>query len=151
MNEAEKKISRLISYLVDTYKYKPVPVTLELGDVREIYRRNLPDWCKMDGDNVQLKSKHGTPLMKGYDRVVIGDYGAFIETSLDKMYRQYIRVKPGEEYRMNDPQYKNCKYVWLTATDDSGVKIYFQKHSVDYADYVPGKIYVSPFEVNPVR
>lgn len=150
MNEAEKKISRLISYLVDTYKYKPVPVTLELGDVREIYRRNLPDWCKMDGDNVQLKSKHGTPLMKGYDRVVIGDYGAFIETSLDKMYRQYIRVKPGEEYRMNDPQYKNCKYVWLTATDDSGVKIYFQKHSVDYADYVPGKIYVSPFEVNPV-
>ena len=105
----------------------------------------------MDGDNVQLKSKHGTPLMKGYDRVVIGDYGAFIETSPDKMYRQYIRVKPGEEYRMNDPQYKNCKYVWLTATDDSGVKIYFQKHSVDYADYVPGKIYVSPFEVNPVR
>lgn len=63
MNEAEKKISRLISYLVDTYKYKPVPVTLELGDVREVYRRNLPDWCKMDGDNVQLKSKHGTPLI----------------------------------------------------------------------------------------
>lgn len=140
----------MISYLVATYKYKPVPVTLEFGDVREIYRRNLPDWCKIDGDTLQLKSKHGTPLMKGYDRVVIGDYGAFIETSPDKMYRQYIRVKPGEEYRMNDPQYKNCKYVWLTATDDSGVKIYFQKHPVDYADYVPGKIYVSPFEVNPV-
>ena len=50
MNEAEKKISRLISYLVDTYKYKPVPVTLEFGDVREVYRRNLPDWCKIDGD-----------------------------------------------------------------------------------------------------
>ena len=140
----------MISYLVATYKYKPVPVTLEFGDVREIYRRNLPDWCKIDGDTLQLKSKHGTPLMKGYDRVVIGDYGAFIETSPDKMYRQYIRVKPGEEYRMDDPQYKNCKYVWLTATDDSGVKIYFQKHPVDYADYVPGKIYVSPFEVNPV-
>lgn len=151
MNESEKNVQRLISYLKETYKYKPVPITLECGDVREIYRRNLPNWCKMEGDTVQLRTKHGTPLMKGYDRVVIGDYGPFIETSPDKMYRQYVRVKSGEKYRMTDPQYANCKYVWLTATDESGVKIYFQKHTVDYADYVPGKIYVSPFELNPVN
>lgn len=151
MNESEKTVQRLISYLKETYKYKPIPITLEFGDVREVYRRNLPDWCKMEGDTVQLRTKDGTPLMKGYDRVVIGDYGPFVETSPDKMYRQYVRVKSGEEYRMTDPQYANCKYVWLTATDESGVKIYFQKHTVDYADYIPGKIYVSPFELHPVN
>ena len=149
MSESEKKVSRLISYLVDTYKYKSVPITLELGDVREIYRRNLPEWCKIDGDVVLLRTKRGTPVMRGYDRIVIGDYGAFVETTTDKIFRKYIRVKSDQAFRMNDPQYTKCKYIWLTATDESNVKIYFQKRPVNYADYVPGKIYVNPYELIP--
>lgn len=37
--------------------------------------------------------------------------------------------------------------LWLTAKDGSGVKIYFQKNTVSYADYRTGKLYVSPHEV----
>ena len=39
------------------------------------------------------------------------------------------------------------KYLWLTIKDNSCIKIYYQKKSVDYADYKPGMLYVSVHEV----
>lgn len=45
------------------------------------------------------------------------------------------------------PQFsERVKYHWLTTKDDSGIKIYFPKRRVDYADYLPGKYYFSPYE-----
>lgn len=149
MTEKDKyqKATQLISELCDRFHYRPVPMTLEFGDVRKTFKELLPAWCKENGDVITLRTMRGTPIMQGYDRIVIGDYGAFLETTPDKMMRKYIRIKDGQEFRMNDPQFSNCKYIWMTATDDSDVKIYFQKHSVSYADYIPGRIYVSPYEV----
>lgn len=143
---------RLINHLKEQYHYKPVPITLEMGDVRQVYKRLLPDWCKLEGEEqVVLRTNSGTPVLNGYKRIVIGDYGAFIEAAPEQANRKYVRVKSGQEYRMSDPQYASCKYIWLTATDDSNVKIYFQKHTVEYADYVPGMLYISPYELFPVH
>lgn len=46
---------------------------------------------------------------------------------------------------------KHVKYLWLTADDDSDVKVYDQKRSVEYADYKPGMLYVSVYEVFPAE
>ena len=53
-------------------------------------------------------------------------------------------------YRAKDPRYaEHVKYLWLTADDGSNVKVYEQKRPVEYADYKPGMLYASVYEVFP--
>ena len=86
-------------------------------------------------------------ICNGYDRIVIGDYGAFIEFSEEHIASDFT-IKAGQEYRVNDEKYKkNIKYIWLTIGDGSNIKIYLQKRKVSYADYKPKKYYVSVHEV----
>ena len=137
--------------LAAEYEYKPIGFNLFLGDVREKYKSALPEWCNMTGDEaIPLFSLDGMQLCRGYDRIVIGDYGAFVEIAPERILRNNLHCKEGQEYRFTDERYaKNVKYLWLTAEDSSGCKIYLQKKPVDYADYVPGMYYISPYEVVP--
>lgn len=133
------------------YGYAPIEPNLFLGDVREKYRTALPEWCKLPGDSgASLFSLDGTQICNGYKRIVIGDYGAFVEISPKQILKNNICCKIGQEYRFTDERYaKNVKYLWLTAADSSDCKIYLQKKRVEYADYMPGMYYVSPYEVVP--
>lgn len=137
--EIEKK-------LAEKYKYKPLS-----GDLSEKYRQffheNIPEFLNIDGADDTLHTYTGTPFCPAYDRIVVGDYGAFIEFS--EIWEPYpFVVQPGQEYRINDERYsKNVKYEWLTVNDGTGIKIYKQKKTVSYADYIPGKYYVSVHEV----
>ena len=103
----------------------------------------------LNGDNIPLYTMSGTKICNRYRRIVVGDYGAFVEfDDCDMKGCPCFIVKPGQEYRIQDPKYsKNVKYWWLTAIDDSGIKIYKQRRTVDYADYIPGMYYVSVHEV----
>lgn len=137
--------------LAAEYGYEPIGLNLFLGDVREKYKSALPEWCNMTGDEAMpLFSLDGMQLCRGYDRIVIGDYGAFVEIAPERILRNNLHCKEGQEYRFTDERYaKNVKYLWLTAADSSGCKIYLQKKPVDYADYIPGMYYISPYEVVP--
>lgn len=134
------KIERL---LADKYKYKPLPGDLS-GKYRQYFTENIPAWLSVDGSDTTLRTPVGDVICNGYDRIVVGDYGAFIEFS--EPANEFV-VQPGQEYRINDERYsKNVKYIWLTIAG-SGVKIYLQKKTVAYADYLPGKYYISVHEV----
>lgn len=135
--------------LASEYGYKPIEPNLFFGDVRQRYLEALPGWCSLSGDpQAALLTMAGTALCIGYTRVVIGDYGAFIEISPAQICKDALCCKPGQEFRYEDPRFaKNVKYVWLTAKDLSDCKIYYQKKTVSYADYVPGMYYISPYEV----
>lgn len=135
--------------LAAEHKYKPVEVNLFIGDVREKYRNALPDWCVVSGDEgAALYTLDGTLLCVGYERIVIGDYGAFIEICPGNIRKEALCCKRGQEYRMSDERFSvNIKYLWLTTKDRSDCKIYFQKKKVSYADYLPGMYYISPYEV----
>lgn len=90
---------------------------------------------------------NGSLICKGYNRIVVGDYGAFIEYEKELSNDNYI-VKKGQEYRINDAKYsKNVKYHWYTINDESDIKIYWQRKPVPYADYKKNMYYVSPHEV----
>ena len=128
------------------YKYRNLP-----GDLSEKYREffceNIPRFLSKSGSEDTLYTLSGSPICSGYDRIVIGDYGAFIEFSQSVFSDSFI-IKPGQEYRVDDERYsKNVKYIWLTINDGSDIKIYFQKKGVTYADYKPGRYYVSVHEV----
>ena len=149
MSELGRVMLAFQKALAAEYGYEPIGLNLFLGDVREKYRAALPEWCNMDGnDAMPLFSLDGTQLCIGYDRIVIGDYGVFVEISPDHILQNSLHCKVGQEYRFTDERYaKNVKYLWLTAADHSDCKIYLQKKRVDYADYVPGMYYISPYEV----
>lgn len=133
--------------LAAQYKYKKLNTKFS-SEVRQKYFDNLPsDLCLM-GAGDYLYSKNGTLIAKGYERVVIGDYGAFIEFSPAQAVTNAFKIKEGQEYRVYDPKYSsNVKYIWLTTKDRCDIKIYQQLKTVVYADYKAGMYYVSPYEV----
>lgn len=152
MNKSADEVLSIQKNLADTYKYKPLPPLISMQQ-RQEYLDALPQEFDVDGNkNCNIYSKSGTLIATGYNRVVIGDYGAFVEFDKTQAVSQNIKVKAGQEYRYNDEQYsKNVKYLWLTAKDNSDCKIYFQKKTVDYADYKAEMFYISPYEVKTER
>lgn len=137
---------KIEALLAKKYKYQPLPEDLS-PKYREFFKENIPEWLSVDGAKTGLATINGTPICNGYDRIVIGDYGAFVEYPKEAISSEYI-IQHGQEYRVYDDKYKkSVKYVWLTIDDGSGIKIYQQKRGVRYADYKPNKYYVSVHEV----
>ena len=135
--------------LAEKYKYKKLPDDLS-ENYRQYFRENVPHGLFLNGGGA-LRTLMGSVICSRYRRIVVGDYGAFIE--FDSPYNESsFVIAPGQEYRVNDERYsRNVKYIWLTINDGSRVKIYYQKRSVTYADYLPGMYYVSVHEVVPVE
>lgn len=132
--------------LAQDYGYKPL--SKELSEkYRQFYIDNLPVGLSIEGSDTVLCTKTGTVVCNGYTRIVVGDYGAFIEFDEEQAnFDEYI-IAPGQEYRVNNPRYsKNVKYIWMTIPDGSNIKIYKQKKKVSYADYKSGMYYISPHE-----
>ena len=79
-------------------------------NVRAIYKKYL-DKIGLDS-NKPIYSKNDVLIANGFDRIVIGDYGAYIEfTKEQSNYKNFI-VEPGQEYRLT-PRYNNTiKYEW---------------------------------------
>lgn len=98
-----------------------------------------------DGYTGCLLSQDGNVLSFGYSRVVVGDYGPYVEIPENLIRKEMIRIKVGQEFRENH-KYVNIKYSWME-TIDTFTKVYFQKNTVQYADYKPGFYYVSPDDV----
>lgn len=136
------------------YNYKPLPdnkreesLLLYLGNLPEEFmgnKRTVPGGLEIEGKNQPLYLKDGTKLANKYGRIVVGHYGAFIEIDKNDIEVDRLTTRKGEEYRESDKY--NVKYYWKTI-GDTEAKIYEQVGGVDYADYKPGKYYISPYEV----
>lgn len=126
------------------YNYKKLPDNVSKA-VQKFYKSTIPEEFKLDGDNKALYDKDGNLITNSYDRIVIGDYGAFIEFTPTDEIKSTYKTKKGEEYR-ETPQYAKTKYNWKTI-GNSNIKIYEQKNTVSYADYKAGKYYVALNEV----
>ena len=137
---------RVEALLAKKYGYKPLP-----DDLSEKYRQyfldNIPSWLRAEGDDRPLYTTKGSKVCDFYDRIVIGDYGAFVEFFVEPEETHFV-IPHGQEFRVNNPRYSNnVKYIWMTVDDGSGIKIYKQRKTVSYADYLPDRYYVSVHEV----
>ena len=151
ISEIGAQMLRYQEQLAREYKYKPIPRTF-FCDVRAEFQKALPEWCNVSGDTISLETADGTVITNGYNRIVIGDYGAFVEFSRVQACMRRLEIKEGQMYRAKDHRYaEHVKYLWLTADDGSDVKVYDQKRPVEYADYKPGMLYVSVYEVFPAE
>ena len=121
-------------------------------DIRAKYAKRLilPEIPK---EAVRFSTKSGTLVAVGYERVVIGDRGPYIEFLDSQIAKENISVPPSQSWRLL-PKYDHCYYWEYRTNDEAFVKLYFQKREVDYADYRVGLWYVSPFhltsDVHPV-
>lgn len=102
---------------------------------------------------------------KGYERIVYGDHGPYIEFSREQITCQ-LASKYGQIKELPPESYKYF-YVWMYPVIDPSVKVYWQIKPVTflknappredgkksdfnriegYADYKRGKFYVNPWE-----
>lgn len=111
--------------------------------VREEYRKRLflPEISY--GEEIEFFTKSGTHIATGYERVVIGDRGPYIEFN-DEMMTDNLFVPWEQEYRIG---HGVCYYEEWRSNDDSYVKVYYQKRLVKYADYKLEMWYILPFDL----
>jgi len=114
--------------------YKPLPPH-ESWVIRRYYADHVP---KLDLQSPFYIGK--TKIAEIGSRVVVGDYGAYLELCSvieDSLFPKFARdLRP------------NMKYRWMCARGYPQSKIYYQLRTVDYADYVVGRWYVNPEDVN---
>ncbi len=133
-----KIVTDFVERIVKDYGYRPLPKD-KSQLARDWYRKHLPQLCA----NMPLYTLKAEPLTSGFHRIVIGDYGAFVEFFPEQVVAQ-LETAPGQEFRLS-PNFGG-KYIWLT-TKSKCCKIYHQIGYVRYADYKPGRMYISPYEV----
>lgn len=92
ISEAGARMLKYQEQLAREYKYKPIPRTF-FKDVRAEFKEALPEWCNVSGDTTKLETSNGTVIASGYNRIVIGDYGAFVEFSRAQANSQYLIMK----------------------------------------------------------
>ena len=138
--------------LVQTYGYKLLPDKIR-WQVRRVFVKHLPapffDYLFTGFEGYPLFSKAGNCISRGFSRVVVGDYGAFIEIAPSLIFPESLEILHGTEKRL---EFQNAKYLWMCPVSsdgeqDRGCKVYNQLKSVAYADYRPNMYYVSPFHL----
>lgn len=150
-------VRNFINELSEKNKFAKLPGSKSRA-VREFYINNLPPALK---ESYKYESKslfemefpcniftaNHIQFATGFSRIVVGDYGAYIEIPQDRMFINGLKGVAGQEFRYMDDNYRDkVKYNWLTCIADTSIKIYYQKKEVKYADYKPGFFYVSPYE-----
>jgi len=99
----------------------------------------------VDGsESMEFFTKSGTKVATGYERVVIGDRGPYIEFKDDQVLGESFYIPKDQAYRITD---KRVYYIEARTNDESYVKLYMQRRTVAYADYKIGMLYMSPFEL----
>jgi len=102
--------------------------------VRAAYASTI---CFPSTSDLRFENEEGTLIAVGYERIVIGDYGAYVEFS-----KEQIQLNNIENKFFGKPT-RPVKYIWMQTKDDTLTKVYLQKRSVSYADYKPKMYYAS--------
>jgi hypothetical protein len=92
--------------------------------------------------NLYTKSK--LQIATGYRRIVIGERGPYIEFEKKDLIFNNFYIPEDKKIKLT---YKNCYYIEYRSIDKSFLKLYFQKRAVNYANYLVGKYYISPFDL----
>lgn len=109
---------------------------------RYIERLKLPvDGCP----DIEFRTHNGLLIARGYERIVLGQRGPYIEFKPDQIVRDNITIPEAQKWRLTHPF---VFYNEHRSKDYCSVKLYEQKRTVEYADYKVGFWYVSPFQLS---
>ncbi len=101
--------------------------------------------------DVRFYTGSGTLIATGYERVVIGKRGPYIEFRPEQLNHSVLATPTDQQWR-HLPRYAGRIYYHeLRSQDGAKVKVYVQRKTVDYADYKVGMCYISPFDLTSDR
>jgi hypothetical protein len=83
----------------------------------------------------------------GYTRIVIGGRSPYIEFLPGHLIWDSLHIPDDEKYRTEHQWTDRVYYVEWRSNDESKVKVYERKRTVEYADYKVGLFYISPFDL----
>jgi len=144
LKEPEDEIQRILSELEKRTKwghpqfYRPLPPA-DSEKIRAYYASQLELPLEGDGRCLRNALGMGTIICRGYTRIVIGDYGAFVEFS-----EEQANYPCGFDLRWPGKPRRPVKYLWCQTRDPLKTKVYLQQRTVSYADYRVGFYYVDP-------
>ena len=97
------------------------------------------------GDSfTKFYTKCGTHVATGYNRIVIGARGPYIEFSLQQINKDNMHIPAEEQWRVES---NISFYIEYRTSDACNVKVYYQRKLVNYADYKLTFYYISPFDL----
>ena len=147
MDESLKsRIRDWIKTCSEHYYYRPLPKKIR-AQTYELYLQGLNGFGGPVPKPVMI---NGTVIASGYERVVVGDYGAYLELTEDQFtLKDQLVVAPKQSWRLNQEYVERAglsiKYYWYELF---GVKVYHQVATVKYADYKPGFYYLSVLDLD---
>lgn len=93
--------------------------------------------------DIKLYSKEGRLICKGYNRIVIGGRGPYVELTDENLIEEELYIPTDKTWKLRS---YNVDYNEIR-TKSCDIKVYFQKRTVNYADYKVGMYYITPFEL----
>jgi hypothetical protein len=96
------------------------------------------------GSDLKLYTSSGTLISNGYERVVIGGRGPYIEFTDKQIELNSFVIPKNQLYRLTDLR---IYYIEFRSNDESNVKLYYQLKTVAYADYKIGYFYIDPHDL----
>ena len=97
-------VQELSEQMAKQFNYKKLPPQLSQR-VRQIYKDNIPKYYQERGKHYTYYSLGYKPVCNGYNRIVIGDYGAYVEFTPRQACIENFIIEPGQEYRL-EPRYQ---------------------------------------------
>ena len=107
------------------------------------------------GGPQRFNLRNGAPFASGYQRVVYGDRGPYVEFRREDIVVPLRCTRHREAlWQSSDalpPEDCGFYYLWLVPVgDERATKVYWQIKPVAYADYRRGLYYVSPWDLDAV-
>lgn len=96
------------------------------------------------GSDLKLYTSSDTLISNGYERVVIGGRGPYIEFTEKQIELNSFIIPKNQLYRLTDLR---IYYIEFRSNDDANIKLYYQLKTVAYADYKIGYFYIDPHEL----
>lgn len=97
-------------------------------------------------EDMKLFTESGEHVSTGYERIVFGGRGPYVEFRKRNMHKECMYLPEDLAWKM-DESYADKIFYYEFRTKEDYVKIYFQKKTVDYADYKIHRFYISPFDL----
>ena len=134
--------------LAQKYGYKPLPKDLS-EKYRQFYIDNLPDCFIIDGSDTVLCTKTGTVVCNGYTRIVVGDYGAFIEFDKDYLRELFEQGRTSDKKHRYQPEViKGYQKAVASLKRAINVEMLYRLNSLNYEVLKGDKKGISSVRIN---
>ena len=91
-------------------------------------------------------TKSGEQVAIGYNRIVFGGRGPYMEFTREQMINSAIHIPKSKKWKM-EAKHKDTVFYFELRTNKDDVKVYYQRRCVDYADYKVNYFYISSFDL----